>query len=337
MQFRRYALRFVCALALILAAVPLFAQRKITVKLASLVPENTPWGAALNRMSAEWAEATGGEVELVVYHNGVAGDEAEVLRKLRMNQIQAAIFTSIGLNSVTPEVMTVSYPFLIRNNEELDLVLGKIKPDLDAKMQQNGYTTLAWAKAGWVKFFSRSPVSTPNDLRKLKLGSNPDELEMMQAFKTMGYQMVPLNLSEILVSLNSGMVDAVYQSPVSAAGFQIFGIVKNMASINVAPFMGGIIMNNTAWRRIPDRHKPRLQAICKRLETDIDNSITRLENEAIVTMKKYGLTVNELSPRQVQEWYDDMGRHENSLVGPIFNRDLYRRIKSILEDFRGGR
>ena len=337
MRIRRYMFRAAFVLALVLAAVPLSAQRKITVKLASLVPENTPWGAAINRMSAAWAEATGGEVELVVYHNGVAGDEAEVLRKLRMNQIQAAVFTSIGLNSVTPEVMTVSYPFLIRSNEELEAVLNAIKTDLDAKMQQNGFVTLAWARAGWVKIFSRNPVFTPGDLRRQKLATNPDELEMMQAFKTMGYQLVPLNLNDMLVSLNSGMVDALYQSPISVAGFQIFGVAKNMTDINVAPFMGGIIMNNTAWRRIPDRHKPKIQAICKQVETEIEGSISRLEAEAVSTMQKYGLVICRPNPQQVQEWYTDMGKYEASLAGPIFNRELYNRIKRIVEDHRRGR
>jgi TRAP-type C4-dicarboxylate transport system substrate-binding protein len=221
MQIRQFFLRSALALILIFFAPSLFAQRKVTIKLASLVPENTPWGAAINKLSKEWADATGGEVELVVYHNGVAGDEAEVLRKLKLNQIQAAVFSSIGLNSVMPEVMALSYPFLIRDNAELDAVLTKIKPDLEAKIHQNGYVTLAWARAGWIKVFSRAPVFTPGDLMRQKLGTSAEELEMLQAFKTMGYQMVPLKMSDILVSLNGGMVDAVYQSPIAVAGLQI--------------------------------------------------------------------------------------------------------------------
>ena len=288
-------------------------------------------------MATEWAEATNGEVELIVYHNGVAGDEAEVLRKLRMNQIQAAIFTSIGLNSVMPEVMTISYPLLIRNDDELEMVLKQIKPELDAKIQQNGFITLAWARAGWIKVFSKTPVLTPADLRRQKLGTNPDELEMMQAFKTMGYQLIPLNLHEVLPALNSGMLDAIYQSPISVAGFQIFGIANNMTEVNLAPFMGGIIMNNTAWRRIPDRHKDRLMASCKRIEAEIDGSISRLETEAVATMAKYGLVIHRLSPGQLQEWYDDMDRYENSLAGPIFNRGLYQKIKTLLQNYRRGR
>jgi TRAP-type C4-dicarboxylate transport system substrate-binding protein len=336
MNFRFPSLRKVILLffMILAAAVPLFAQRKITIKLASLVPENTPWGSALNRMAVEWDRATNGEVELIVYHNGVAGAEGDVLRKLNLNQIQAAIFTSIGLNSVMPEVMAISYPLLIRNDGELNEVLRRIRPELDAKIEQNGFVTLAWARAGWVKIFSRAPVFTPNDLRKLKVGTNPDELELMQAFKVMGFQMVPVSMNDVLVSLNGGMIDALYQSPIAVAGAQIFGIAKNMSTINLAPFMGGIIMNRTAWRRIPDRYKERLQQICKRIEGEIDGSIAALERDAVSSMARYGLIINQPDPRQEQEWYDDMAGHEAELVGPIFNRELYQKINAILSEYR---
>ncbi|MDR1587903.1 MAG: TRAP transporter substrate-binding protein DctP [Treponema sp.] len=339
MNFCRCALRKIVLpfLVILLAAGPLFAQRKTTIKLASLVPENTPWGAAINRMAVEWAQVTNGEVELIVYHSGVAGTEGDVLRKLNLNQIQAAIFTSIGLNSVMPEVMALSYPFLIRNDEELDAVLKRIRPELDEKIEQNGFVTLAWARAGWVKIFSRTPVHIPGDLRKLKVGTNPDELELLQALKAMGFQMVPVSMNDVLVSLNGGMIDAVYQSPIAVAGAQLFGIAKNMSTVNLAPFMGGIIMNRTAWRRIPDRYKDRLQQICKRIEKEIDGSISKLEGDAISTMSKYGLIINQASPQQEQEWYNDIAKHENELVGPIFNRELYQKINAILAEYRRGR
>ena len=317
----------------------LFAQRRMPpIRLASLVPENTPWGAAINRMAAEWSRATNGEVQVIVFHNATAGDEAEVLRKLRLNDIQAAVFTSIGLSSVMPEVMAVSYPFLIRNDNELNEVMNIIKPDLDKKIQENGFITLAWAQAGWLKIFSKTPVYVPADLRRLKLSTGSEE-EMLQAFRIMGYQMIPTTLPTLIGDLNSGKVDAVYQSPIYAAGGQVFGIARHMASINIAPFMGGILMNETAWRRIPDRYKAELLAICKQMEKDIETSIINLEAETIATMVRYGLQINELTPAQMQEWYDDTARFESRLVGsnpPVFNRDYYNKISAILAEYRRG-
>jgi TRAP-type C4-dicarboxylate transport system substrate-binding protein len=302
-----------------------------------MVPESTPWGIALNRMAAEWAQATNGEVTLQVYHNGTAGNEPDVLRKLRINQIQAGVFSTIGLNAITPEIITLSVPFLIRNDGELEAVLNSLKSELETKIDEKGFFTLAWARAGWVKIFSRTPVFTPGDLKKQTLGTDPNEEKLMQAFKAMGYKMEPVALNDTLIALNSRKIDAVYQSPIAVGGYQFFGIAKNMTDINIAPFMGGIIMNRTAWRSIPDQYKPRLLEITKRIEQEIDTSIFRLENEAIEAMKKYGLTINQVDSRQEQEWYADAARAMPSLLGTTFDRDIYEKINTILANYRNGR
>jgi TRAP-type C4-dicarboxylate transport system substrate-binding protein len=116
---------------------PVAAQRKITIKLVSLVPENTPWGTLLNRMAREWNAATNGEVEMVIYHNNKSS-EADLLRQLNMNQIQAAMLSTLGMKLISPEIMTLSCPFLIRNNTELDLVLNSLKPELEKKINSKG-------------------------------------------------------------------------------------------------------------------------------------------------------------------------------------------------------
>ena len=230
--------RIVLALALLVLASPIFAQRTITIKMASLVPENTPWGQFLNQLAADWKTITNGQVDVIVYHNGVAGTEKEVVRNLRVNQLQAAVLSTFGLYEISPEIMTLCCPFLIRNDDELDLVLSDLKGDLENKINGKGYFTLAWSRVGWVKFFSKQPIFVPEDLKKQKLGTNSDQEELSQAFKTMGFQMIPVARNDILIALNSNIVDAVVQSPVAVGSTQIFGLAKNMASINVCPFVG---------------------------------------------------------------------------------------------------
>jgi TRAP-type C4-dicarboxylate transport system substrate-binding protein len=308
---------------------PLPAQRAVTVKLVSLVPENSPWGSLLNRMAGEWSAATGGEVKMVIYHNNKTS-EADLLRQLNMNQIQAAMLSTLGMKLISPEIMTLSCPFLIRNNAELDLVLENLKGSLEQGINDRGYYTLAWSKVGWVRFFSKSPVFVPADLKRQRLGTSDTETELLDAFRAMGYQMTPIALNQILVSLSGGQIDAVYQSPVNAGGLQIFGLAKNMASIPVAPFMGAIIMNQRAWRSIPDKHKPALMRITREVEAELDRSVQEFEAEVIRTMESYGLTINQISPEQEKAWYDDANRVMPSLVGRVFDRDMYNRISTLL-------
>jgi TRAP-type C4-dicarboxylate transport system substrate-binding protein len=325
-------LSFIVALGMVSPA-PAFAQRKITIKLVSLVPENTPWGTLLNRMGREWSAATNGEVQLIIYHNNKSS-EADLLRQLNMNQIQAAMLSTFGMKLIAPEIMTLSCPFLIRNNAELDLVLNALKGDMEQKINSKGYFTLAWSKIGWVRFFSKKPVFVPADLKSQKLGTIDTEPELLNAFKAMGYTMVPVSMNQILVNLSGGQIDAVYESPVTAGGLQIFGLAKNMASIPVAPFLGSIVMNQRAWQTIPEKYKPALIRIARRMEAELDTSIQALEVEVIQTMVKYGLVINQVSPAQERIWYDDVSRTLPALVGTIFDRTMYNRIEALLKEYR---
>ena len=314
----------------------LAAQRRRTFKIASSVPESTPWGVALNRIAAEWLAITNGEIELAIYHGGTAGEEADVIRMVRMNQLQGAALSSFGLNSITPEIMALSSPFLIRNEQELTVVLDQVKDELAEKINQKGYFTLAWTRAGWVKIFSRDPVYVPADLKRQRIASNSDALQLMDAFRAMGYQMVPVGSNDLLIALNGGTVDAVYQSPIAIGGAQLFGILKNMSTINLAPFMGGIILSQAAWRTVPEQYRPQLIAATERIVRDLDISIQRLETDAIATMERYGLVIHTPSAAQEQLWYDDINRVIEDLLGRTIDRDIYLRIDGILQAHRRG-
>jgi TRAP-type C4-dicarboxylate transport system substrate-binding protein len=325
----------VCLLGL-LRVTDCFAQRKVTIKLAALIPENTPWGEELNNMAAEWKRISEGNVELVIYYN-IKSDESDLLRQLNLNQIQAAMLSTVGMKLIAPEGMTLSCPFLIRNNEELDLVLNALKPELESLMRAKGYHTLAWSKVGWVRFFSKRPVFVPNDLKKQRVGTADSEPELLDAFRAMGYNMTPVAMNQILVALSAGQIDAVYQSPVNAGGLQIFGLAKNMASIRVAPFMGNIVLNQKAWRSIPEKYRDELMASAKRLEAKLDKRVMELEDSVIGTMKDYGLVINDVSPEQEKLWYADFQRSIPSLMGVMFDRSFYNRISAMLEANRAKR
>ncbi|MDR0525289.1 MAG: TRAP transporter substrate-binding protein DctP [Spirochaetaceae bacterium] len=311
-----------------------FGQRKVTIKVASIAPENTPWGEALNRLAKAWSEVSGGEVELRVYHNGVAGNEGDVLQKLKINQIQGAVLTSFGINLISPEVMTLSAPFLIRTSEELKRVLEALKPELELKISAKGFHTLTWANAGWVTFFSKSPVFIPSDLKRLKIGTRPEAPELAYAFRSLGYQMVTVSDNDILIALNSNKIQAFYQSPLFAGAMQLFGSAQHMTSLPVAPFMAGIFLNEPGWRAIPERYKPEFMRRAEAISGEINASVIRLEADAVKTMTQYGLKVHQIAPNQAQLWYSEVDGAIDSLLGAAFDRAVYQRVQALLADFR---
>jgi TRAP-type C4-dicarboxylate transport system substrate-binding protein len=333
---------FFIAVILFVDPVMVYSQRRpgrqITIKLASMVPANTPWGVALNRMASEWSAATNGEVRMQIYPNGTQGTESDVLQKLNMNVIQAAVFTSLGLHKIVPEILTVSCPLLIRNDEELTAVFDVIKPELEAKINSQNYYSMALVRGGWIKIFSKEPVFVPSDLKRMKVGSDPEEPAMMAAFKSMGYQVVPVATNRTLIALNGGTIDAIYVSPIASAGMQFFGVAKNMSTVNIAPFLGGIVINKHTWETIPEQYRAAILRITRRIGTEIEISLAQLESDAINTMTKHGLVINDLNSQQKQEWYDDLEKVIPKLVeGDTFDRNTYDKIDGIVKTYRSRR
>lgn len=317
-------------LLVILFAAPMAAQE---IKLASVAPEASPWGQALNRMASEWSRISNGRVRVRVYHNSIAGEEADVIRKMRIGQLQAAVLTSAGMKNVVPEVFSVSVPFMITSEDELEYVMERIEPDLNAEFERNRLHVLAWSRAGWVHFFSKQPVTYPDDLKRQRLAVNPNDQELQQAFRIMGYRPIPMPQPDLLTSLNSGMVDAFYTSPLVAAGFQWFALAPNMLDLKVAPFLGAIVITDAAWRRVPNAIKDDLLRSADAVANQIDDDIRDLEREALETMRRFGLSVQELSPEVHDMWRADVEQHGDA-IQEVFDARMTARVQQILAEYQ---
>jgi TRAP-type C4-dicarboxylate transport system substrate-binding protein len=328
---------FTAALFILLCSATLVSAAPVTIRLASLVPENTDWGRALNKMAQQWSEATNGEVIVKVYHGGViSSNESEILQKLNQNQIQAAVLSSAGMSKISEKILTLSCPFLIRNDEELDYILADLKPTLESQIDRNGYKVVAWSKAGWIKFFGRRPIFTPPDLRSQKIASG-EVPALNNAFKALGYTITVMAYNDVRTALEANRIDAFFQSPVYAASMQLFNTARNMCSLNVAPFMGGIVLNQAAWRRIPDKYKAKLLEISGQVEIDNNNAIAALERSAIDIMLKNGLVINEVSPAQQKLWEDESNAAMSSLSNggsAAIDPEIYQRIETLLRQIR---
>ena len=315
---------------LLLGSLPALA---ITVKLASVAPEQSPWGNALNQLEVEWARISNGQVRLTVYHNAIAGEESDVLRKMRLGALHAGVFTSAGMKQIVPEVFSVSVPFMIRSEAQLDYVMERIRPELEDLFRDNRMHVLSWSRAGWVHFFSKEKVVYPEDLKPQRLASDPNDLELQQAFKIMGYNPIPMPQPELLTSLNSGLVDAFYTAPLVAGGYQWFALAPHMLDLKVAPFLGAIVISDAVWRRIPNNIKDELMAAARRVAAQIDEDVRELEAEAVESMQQYGLEVTEVTPRIEQMWVEDVSRYSDAMLN-VFEPDMTQRIRDILSDFQ---
>ncbi|MCL2381652.1 MAG: TRAP transporter substrate-binding protein DctP [Treponema sp.] len=316
------------------------AQETIVVRLASPLPRESPWGRTLDRIAAEWSRVTNGQVRVNVLHGGTEGSEGRMHHSLSTNAIQSAVFTSLGLSAINPSILTMSAPFLIRDEEELNIVMNEIQSDLEAEFNSGNYFIVAWSRAGFVNIFSRDPVFTPDDLRRQRIASNVEAAELNTAFTTMGFQVVDTDWTDIGPMIATGQVMALYQNPAAIAAFQIHSHMRNMLSINIAPVLGGIVINQVTWGRIGalnPRFQQDLLRVTRQIAEELDQTMQRTVSDAVAAMSRDGLSVNNPSPAQAQLWYSEIERVTPVLMESSYDSELYQRIYGILARHRAQR
>jgi len=319
------------SLLLLLAALVLPAQ---VIKIGSMAPDRSPWDDALKEIAREWAAISGGKVKLKIYPGGIAGGEEDTIRKMKVGTLGGAVLTNIGLTKINPDAFVLSIPFLFHSEAEMAYVMERLTPIFEQQIKEKGFKVIIWTMTGWVNLFSKSPVLYPQDLKKQKLSFSTGESEMEQAWKKSGYHIVPSELADLMMALQSGMVDAFYLPPLLAASGQYFGIARNMCSLKIAPLVGGLVIVDRLWEKIPEGQRQAMKAAVDRVSSKLAAETEKLEKKALDTMTKNGLVIHQAPPDSLAQWKEAAEQGTDALVGKLFSREIYEKLQHILQEYR---
>ncbi|MCK5223677.1 TRAP transporter substrate-binding protein DctP [Candidatus Calescamantes bacterium] len=318
---------------LLISAIFIYGER--IIKLGTLAPSNSPWEVGLNKLAAEWEKISDGEIKLKIYTGGVAGDERDMLRKLRLNQLQAVGVTGLGLRVIFPDIMSLQLPMVIRDTEELLYVFEKMAPFYEENLEKRGYKVIIWSIVGWAHFFTQKPVVYPEDLKKQKLWVWQGEAREIQTWKKFGFHVVPLPSTELMTALQSGMVEGFTTNAIQAAVSQWFGLANHMCGMKWAPFVGAIIISKRQWDRFPDEIKPKLLKAVEEVKAMLAADILAANDKSIEVMTKHGLQISEVPEDAIKAWEKEVKRGvEEHLVGNTVSKEAYDMVQGYVKEYR---
>jgi len=305
------------------------------LKIGSLVPKNSLYQRELTNIGEVWKKAQSGSPKLLIYPDGSQGGESEIVKRMRIGQLQGALLSVVGLSEIEPSVSALqSMPLLFKSWEEVDYVREKMRVSMEKKFSDKGFVVLAWGDAGWVRFFSKERATKPEDYKHMKFfawGSEPAQQEIM---KSLGYTPVPLEPTDILPSIQTGMINVVPSTPYFALATQIYNSAPNMLNINWAPIVGAVVVTKKFW----DEQSPEVQEAL-RVQSEKSGNNIRLEarkevEEAVAAMKKRGLQANVPSADQLKEWTQLAERLNPKIRGTLVPQDTFDEVMSSLNAYR---
>jgi TRAP-type C4-dicarboxylate transport system substrate-binding protein len=316
---------------LILSGAGLFGQ---TIKMASVAPLNSPWDNSLKKLAAEWFRISGGRIDVKIYPGGIAGSEDDMVRKMRIGTLNASAFTTVGLQSVHRDFIIMSMPLLFRSDAELDYTFENMKPYFEQKFREKGFTIVTWTTSGWTRFFSRHPVVYPEDLKSQVLAVTEGDAELTQVWRRLGFRVAPGNMNEVMTGLQNGMLDAFFSPPVAAAAYQWFALAKNMSTLDFAPLLVGVVVDNRTWDRVPASMRPELLKAADAVMKESYEEIKKVDEEALKLMTANGLKINKITPDAQKRWEEQITQGFEAIIGKSFSAEVYQLVKKHTADYR---
>jgi len=310
------------------------AAEPVKIKLATLAPEGSAWHELLKDLAVEWAQASGGRVELRIFPGGVAGDEPVVMKKMGINNYQAALISTHGLSTIDKSLRTFTVPRLVRTNEELEKALDTMAPELEKRLEAKGYKVLFWAEAGWVKFFITTPDPTIEGVKKHRLFSWAGDEQGLVLWKKAGFNVVPLPATELVTSLQTKMVNAFDAVPYYAVATQAYKHAPYMIDMNWAPLPGALIMTKAAWDKIPEDLKPVLKDLSAKYTARFRAETRKMEADAVEAMKARGLHVVTPQPEVLAEWDQASEKAYPDFRGYYVSAQDFDWLASVLKQIR---
>ncbi len=310
----------------------MYAQQ-YTIKFATLAPEGSTWIQVMKEYDQAIRKESGGRLGFKIYPGGVQGDEKDVLRKIKLGQLQSAGVTGNGLTTIAPRARILDSPFLFKSYGEVDYVYKNFEKEFNQAFEENGFINLGWSEVGFVYVFTNTPVKTQADLKKVKMWMWEGDPVAEATFRALDIHPIPLSIADVLTSLQTKLIDGVYTTPLAALGYQWFTRVKYMLNIPLADAAGAIVISKKKFDELPTD----LQEILLRNGKHYMRKLTELirKDTSIETLKKNGVTVIEPPSREELARYDDVGkRGRRLLAGKLYSEDLLNRVEKAIADYR---
>ncbi len=317
----------VAFLAVCFASVGALAQENV-IKMATSAPEGSPTLKVLRKLNDELKTATGGKLSFKFFAGGVLGDDKVMLDKMKYGQIQAAALTGVGLGEIASEVRLLEMPFHFGSYKQIDCVVNAFSDEFAKKFEEKGYVLLGWADQGFVYLFSKKRIEKVADMAGTKPWVWGSDVLAKAIFNAFDLNPVPLELQDVFTSLQTGLIDTVYISPVYAVGMQWYTKVQYMVDVPITDGIGAMVISKKAFDALPADQ----QVVLKTKATEYLKKLTAVtrqgNDKAIKVLADKGIQVIKVDASQTSQFRSKGEQAAKALVGKLYSAEMLKRLQA---------
>jgi len=330
-------LRSIQLLALIIVmAGPAYVEAA-TYKIATISPDGLGWMKKLRAGAKEIESRTEGRVKFKIYPGGVQGDDATVLRKMRIGQLHGGAIAAGSLTRFYPDLQVYNLPLQFRDTDEVEFVREEMDQMIVDGLDDAGIVSFHLTETGFAYLLSQEPVRTVDDLKNLKAWIPDGDPIAAELVKVFGVSPIPLNMPDVLAGLQTGLIDAVMAPPAVALALQWHNHVDYMTDLPMVYIYSMLAMDGKAYKRIGQSDQAVVKEVMDRVFREVEVE-TRVDNEkALQALTSVGVERVEVPAEALSDWQAMADRSIGHLIqsGEISPESVQTYLKT-LKAYREG-
>jgi len=272
------------------------------IKVGILAPDGTTWAKYLKKIIKDVDQATSGEVKIKVYYGGAQGDEGDVLRKIRVGQLHGGIFTGKTLSEIYGDVRIMEVPFTFYDDyNKASKTLKKMTDYFNTGFEKNGFVNLGFYELGQVYFISKKKATSIDGMKGMKIWLWEGDKLVSTMISNLGLVGVPLALTDVLTSLQTGILEATYAPPMAILAVQWNTKVNYLINFPIAFSLGAFLIDNKAWNKVPEKYRAKVKEICFKYSDEVNKKTVEESKEALDAMRSTGMEFVEFSKEDIKK------------------------------------
>ena len=326
-------MRWAAAVAVLLAALPASAQKARVLRVGVIVPEGSSWMREAHAMAKEVIEKSGGRLAIRLLPNAAAGEEREMIARVRDGQLDGCGISISGARAIAPELSVFLLPRLVRTYAEYDELWDQLRPLINERLSARGFVMLARAEAGYQYVWSRTaPLRPLADLRHQKMWEWDDDVVTSEVAVALHLPVQRMGLYEALPALRSGRVEGLFTfPPLAVLAFQLHPEVKWALDWKINFLSGGIFVSKKVMDSLSEEDQRLLRTTSQKFETRLVRLMRDDNERAMEIIKKQGVKFVAPAPKAAEELEAAFARVRKEIGPRLIGAIAYPELEAAVE------
>jgi tripartite ATP-independent transporter DctP family solute receptor len=312
----------------------IFAEdNPIIIKLSHALPEDTPQHVGALAFKKMVEERTDGAIEVQVFPASQIGSDVEAVEMMQSGAIQASLVPTAKMSVFDPSLQLIDLPFLFPNREITHKFLdSEIADDLFKPLENIGLKGLAFWESGFKQITANKEIRKPEDFKGLKFRVMESPL-LIEQYKTLGANPVPIDFAEVYNALQQGVVDGQENPLVSITTMRFYEVQSYMMMTNHGYLAYAFLFSKAFWDKLSPEHQEIISKAALEAAQLERQEVANREEGYIKIIGDSGTIIVRFTEEELKAFANAM-KPVHEKFADLIGRDLLQKAYNMLEKLK---